>query len=399
MAGLRKQDCEKNTLPWEFAKFASAARPRFVLLENVTGILKPFKDADGNKFYAWVELAKAFAEVQYYPLCLHVNAKYVGVAQNRQRFVLLGVRHDVYSELNKNFNHSERILFGKVGRFYEAIRNEQQVEAEDLDCWDVEREADAKLFENSFLSPLVRLRGEATHLVSAKEAISDIPKLAARGYSADRLGTHAQMLEAVFRDVVRAPTNLYNHDLRSNSDLVQRRFRVYQVLAEVDAITRSNVVAVLHGKSRALSYADWAALREYQFLKESGEWKRFRAREELDEFLMQHRTKKRTQRALQANKPAPATVSIPDDACHYDELRTLTVREMARLQSFPDGFVFTSKITTGGALRSYEVPQYTQVGNAVPPLLGRALGLVVDGLLKRLDSESHLDAEKIELAA
>jgi DNA (cytosine-5)-methyltransferase 1 len=57
---------------------------------------------------------------------------------------------------------------------------------------------------------------------------------------------------------------------------------------------------------------------------------------------------------------------------------------MARIQSFPDFFEFRSKITTGGKMRSYEVPQYTQVGNAVPPLLGRALGLVVKNLLKKI---------------
>ena len=43
--------------------------------------------------------------------------------------------------------------------------------------------------------------------------------------------------------------------------------------------------------------------------------------------------------------------------------------------------MFRSKITTGGQMRSFEVPQYTQVGKAVPPLLGRALGLAVDGLI------------------
>jgi DNA (cytosine-5)-methyltransferase 1 len=31
-------------------------------------------------------------------------------------------------------------------------------------------------------------------------------------------------------------------------------------------------------------------------------------------------------------------------------------------------------VTTGGQMRKFEVPQYTQVGNAVPPLLGYALG-------------------------
>jgi len=82
--------------------------------------------------------------------------------------------------------------------------------------------------------------------------------------------------------------------------------------------------------------------------------------------------------------PAPAALSIPDDACHYHdhELRTLTVREMARIQSFPDNFTFRSKITTGGQMRKFEVPQYTQVGNAVPPLLGYQLGLAIKKLQK-----------------
>ena len=54
---------------------------------------------------------------------------------------------------------------------------------------------------------------------------------------------------------------------------------------------------------------------------------------------------------------------------------------MARVQSFPDNFKFLSKVTTGGQMRKFEVPQYTQVGNAVPPLLGIALGLVVKYLI------------------
>jgi DNA (cytosine-5)-methyltransferase 1 len=54
---------------------------------------------------------------------------------------------------------------------------------------------------------------------------------------------------------------------------------------------------------------------------------------------------------------------------------------MARIQSFPDNFVFRSKITTGGQMRKFEVPQYTQVGNAVPPLLGLQLGKCLLNLL------------------
>ena len=66
--------------------------------------------------------------------------------------------------------------------------------------------------------------------------------------------------------------------------------------------------------------------------------------------------------------------TLPDDMIHYAEPRILTVREMARLQSFPDWFQFKGKYTTGGDRRTKECPRYTQVGNAVPPLLAEAIG-------------------------
>lgn len=113
----------------------------------------------------------------------------------------------------------------------------------------------------------------------------------------------------------------------------------------------------------------------------------FTNKADFEEYLKLHPTKKQTQKALNPDSPAPAALSIPGDACHYDEkeLRVLTVRKMARIQSFPDNFVFRSKVTTGGKMRKFEVPQYTQVGNAVPLLLGLALGKSVVELLKLLE--------------
>lgn len=79
-------------------------------------------------------------------------------------------------------------------------------------------------------------------------------------------------------------------------------------------------------------------------------------------------------RVLDPERPAPTITSMPDDLLHYSEPRTLTVRENARLQSFPDWFEFRGKYTTGGELRRKEVPRFTQVANAVPPLFAEALG-------------------------
>jgi len=83
-------------------------------------------------------------------------------------------------------------------------------------------------------------------------------------------------------------------------------------------------------------------------------------------------------------EPAPTVTTLPDDILHYSEPRILTVREYARLQSFPDHFVFKGKFTTGGDRRTKECPRYTQVGNAVPPYLARAIGTAVRDLLEEV---------------
>ena len=83
---------------------------------------------------------------------------------------------------------------------------------------------------------------------------------------------------------------------------------------------------------------------------------------------------------LDPDRPSHTLTTLPDDLIHYSESRILTVREYARLQSIPDWFRFRGAYTTGGKRRMRECPRYTQVGNAVPPLLGEALGMFFAGL-------------------
>lgn len=94
-----------------------------------------------------------------------------------------------------------------------------------------------------------------------------------------------------------------------------------------------------------------------------------------EDLKIQYFTKKFRCTKLQKEGVSPTVLTLPDDIVHYDPKnpRILTVRELARLQSFDDSFVFLGKRTTGGNKRRYETPQYTQVGNAVPPLFARAI--------------------------
>lgn len=84
-------------------------------------------------------------------------------------------------------------------------------------------------------------------------------------------------------------------------------------------------------------------------------------------------TKKNIRQRWLSDKPSATVLTIADDYISPWEDRTFSVREMARCQSFDDSFEFLGKRTTGGLRRRVEVPQYTQVGNAVPPLLAKAI--------------------------
>lgn len=88
-------------------------------------------------------------------------------------------------------------------------------------------------------------------------------------------------------------------------------------------------------------------------------------------------TKKNIRQRFSENQPASTVVTIADDYISPWESRTFSVREMARCQSFDDSFEFLGKRTTGGLKRRVEVPQFTQVGNAVPPLLAKAIAMEI----------------------
>jgi len=106
--------------------------------------------------------------------------------------------------------------------------------------------------------------------------------------------------------------------------------------------------------------------------------------QECKQYLDEHglHSDKRNYTLLNPAGQSPTVVTLPDDFIHYCQSRSLTVREMARLQSFDDSFVFQGKRTTGGDKRKVETPQYTMVGNAVPPLMARAIG---NEILKRIN--------------
>lgn len=110
-------------------------------------------------------------------------------------------------------------------------------------------------------------------------------------------------------------------------------------------------------------------INRLEVILKNGDYKK--AKPELEKLNLS--SNKRNYNVLKPDEQSSTIMTIPDDYIHYNSPRALTVREMARLQSFDDSFVFQGKRSTGGNNRKSEVPQYTLVGNAVPPLLARAI--------------------------
>lgn len=85
------------------------------------------------------------------------------------------------------------------------------------------------------------------------------------------------------------------------------------------------------------------------------------------------------------DKPAPTLpASFQSNFIHPYLNRNFTAREGARLQSFPDNYLFKGKRTT----MSWEknLSQFQQIGNAVPPLLAKALGLMIKNYFENIQN-------------
>jgi DNA (cytosine-5)-methyltransferase 1 len=135
--------------------------------------------------------------------------------------------------------------------------------------------------------------------------------------------------------------------------------------------TLTHMVAPLHNHKTSKQNED--VVKRLDVILNTGDYDQ--AKKQLQKIGLD--SEKRNYNVLKADSQSPTIMTIPDDYIHFSNPRALTVREMARLQSFDDSFVFQGKRSTGGDKRKYEVPQYTLVGNAVPPLMARAVALEI----------------------
>lgn len=249
-----------------------------------------------------------------------------GVPQNRERVVFIGCRNDqeIITEIPSTVKDEDKV------KVYEAI-------------WDLNMIGNGEVV-NTYNTPTVINEYESTKRL---RGVQGEPEKDGHFFSEwsrkGRLNHRFTFDEAPFYvssmndlDVAKKHQHmeLFNHQTSCQNDKVRERL---QIIAE---------------------HKDYDAAKKE--LKEKG----------LD-------SQKRNYVVLNPLGQSPTVCTMPDDFIHYSAYRPMTVREMARLQSFDDSFVFQGKRQTGGNNRQKEIPQYTLVGNAVPPLMARAIANTV----------------------
>lgn len=346
IAGKRNPNDPRNNLSDYLVEAVKALSPRAVLVENVPAINAPFNGSE-SKSSSLAFIVKKLEAHQYVTGVFHLKASTVGVAQQRTRLFVLGIHERSFDLLPKHYRQS----------------------------WQVEGE----------LSELIQA---ADHTPTVGEALADI---GTEGY---RLRFPSEYRELAYAKSLRfsrkfaVPTalsqgkrigygKLYNHELRNHKPATIARFECYLYLRRLGIHERLLHKASIQDKGQIASQVRDQLSQNGLCPDEVDHITR-----ELVEEVLRFKTKKHTQIALDANSPARTVTTLPDDLIHYAEPRVLSVRELARLQSFPDSFIFKGKPTTGGSKRRVEAPQYSQVGNAVPPLMARAVGRLVRSLLE-----------------
>ena len=346
MAGSRSPEDPRNRLVWTFLRIAGLLNPLFVLMENVGAIQSPFQQGKRASILPDLEQALQGTATEhggYATARLVLRADQYGVPQRRKRVFLVGVRKD---------------LANAVGM-------------PDHDHWDSERDETSVL--RTSVAPAACIESPPTvqdalwDLIEETYAsLESAPTDAARCHARKaRSGLHCTKGVVANFDGV-SPRN---HKFRSHKPATRTRFHLLRLFQEHDV---PSDLFVLAAKGDTGFESELEPLRE--LLPIEFPLRRVETIHQLASLVKELGSLKRSQRALDGEAPSPTITTLPDDLCHYSENRTLTVREMARLQSFPDSFVFRGKETTGGTKRRVEVPQYSQVGNAVPPLLAEAIG-------------------------
>jgi DNA (cytosine-5)-methyltransferase 1 len=329
---VRLIDDPRNSLYREFVEIVGRVLPSVFLMENVTGI-----DQMGfrEQIAGDLELSGEYAVLPQV-----IDAADVGVPQTRQRLVFIGVRRRLAIA-------APRVPQTGITKAINLVRALQRGK------YRYRLEADADMFSDSLVASLHN--PEEMTAVTASQAISDLAALPP-GNRLDTLGYES----------VGEPASAYQRAMRDGNAEVLHNVQVPRLRADTalrlkaippggnhrdlpESLTRRNLTGEKWGPENGSGLLSRRHFYAY--------------------------------RRLHPNIWSWTLNTKADSVYHYKELRSLSVREFARLHSFPDRFVFTTDPRQGNLLGRHDGgaahSRYRQVGNAVPPLLARACAAAI----------------------
>jgi DNA (cytosine-5)-methyltransferase 1 len=349
LAGRRNPDDVRNKLPWEYLEFVKRTAPKVVVIENVVGMSHKFARDEEAPF---VQLQQALRETGpgYEVQGVAVNALHYGAPQNRPRLMIIGLRSDI----------AKRVGVASTGKLWKSGF------ADEIELSSVPPLAPVPTVTRAESPTIADAIGDLQHV---------LPESHTKRAKALREATQSRAKWGLPKSR-QSTTALANQAPRRHGGSTTQRFRVYQWLRDNDLQPR--LLSLLASEAEGVQEQVASAIAEanYPAVAPDGTVLAADAAEML-ELMLQLRTRKHSQKALSWGEPARTVVTLPDDYVHPSEPRIFTVREMARFQGFPDDFEFRGKETTGSLRRRFEVPQYSQVGNAVSPFLSLAVGTMI----------------------
>ena len=340
--------------------------PLAILMENVPDIM----NFGGHNLAE--EICDILQELGYNCTYTLLNSANYGVPQMRERFYLVGVHQSVEHE----FKFPKPFRYIDFPQGYEGSR---KVALKHVD-------QNNFFVKNHYVSTPLPLQC-AEPSVTVQEAIRDLPIIMGHLDGTIKRGTRRFDTSVSYRSDIEPSSYAYemrnwpcfesdgkiwDHVIRSLSD---RDYRIFRNMASGDDYPKA------HALAEKLFQTALENLQKSGSLIESDRT-RFEALQK--EYVPPYSPNKfpNKWRKMEPNKPARTLMAhLGKDTyshIHYDsdQARVISVREAARLQSFPDGFRFVGSMN----------PAFRQIGNAVPPLMAFALATP---LLQTLDAKTN----------